>query len=130
MLSPYISNTGYQGILRILSYFFKGVNQVGPLHPRNVRMPRYFCKGVYQLPFLGIIPGMARYPKNPKLFFHGGLPGRCHFLRSCREWQGILRIPSYFSKGVYQVGALSCVHPGNGKVSLEFQVTLPRGFTR
>ena len=54
--------------------------------------------------FLGIIPGMARYPWNPKFLFQGGLPGRYPFLGSFREWRGILRILSNFSKGFYQVG--------------------------
>ena len=44
-----------------------------------------------RVPFHGIIPGMARYPWNPKLLF----------------------------QGVYQVGALSWDHPGNGELSLE-----------
>ena len=79
---PFVSNTGYQGILRILSNF-----------------PR-------------------------------GLPGRCPFLGSSLDWQGIVRISSYFFKGVYQVGALSWDHPWTGKVSLESQVTFSRGSTR
>ena len=43
----------------------------------------------------------------------------CFFSGSFRDWRGILRILSNISKRVYQVGALSWDHPGNGEVSLD-----------
>ena len=88
------------GRLRILRILRHSRDDPKKGHPTgSLRILSNFPKGVYQV--------------------------GCPFPGSSWDWRGIVRILSYFSKGVYHVVARD--YPGNGKVSLESEVTKFQG---